>query len=71
MGFIQRGPRAVDLGQDLSALSPPFIRFRVGIALREVSLDVADQMRNGRETPRADDIARQVGEESFDQIEPG
>src|SRR5271168_3966118 len=70
-GLVECEAGAFDLCEDFCPFGSPDVRLRIGIAVGEIGLDVADKLVDGGEAAGADDIAGQVGEEALDQIEPG
>ena len=69
--FLKDGASALDLGENLGALSSPEVWLGIGVAVGQIGFDVTDQLVDRGEAAGADDIAGQVGEEALDQIEPG
>ena len=46
----------------------PLVGLGIGVALREVGLDVGDEFVDRGEAPRADHVGGQIGEEPLDQM---
>ena len=70
-GFVEGGAGALDFGEDFGALGLPLVGLWIGVALGKIRLDITHQFVDRGEAAGADHIARQVGKEALDQIEPG
>ena len=71
LGLFQGGAGALDFGEDRGAFRLPRVGARVLVALVEIGLDVAHQLRHRAEAARTDHVCGQVGEEALDEVHPG
>jgi len=69
--FFEGRTGAAYLGEYLLTLGGPFVGLWAGVSVGEISVDVINQVLDGRETSRADHIPSQIGKKPLEQIEPG